>query len=113
MMIYKEEARVRKYKIVVKEPHQEAKVVTLEKIGFKTLQNVIDGDIQSLPLDASLDILVDEEGKLKNKEPNIIHNNIMLLVGTIAIIGVEAYDWRGLTANEIKRATKYLNEHSI
>ena len=69
-------------------------------------QEMCGGWIETLPLPADMVMLVNEEGKLKDLEPNIIvrvNNRVETIVGNLVVVSVKPHDgdFHGLEDNQI------------
>ena len=82
-------------KILFKEPNKEFKTKEIEN-DLKTLQQLVGGYIEVIPYRDNIVIVLDEEGKLKGKEPNICFPND-ILVGNCIFVGTKDEDCVSLT----------------
>lgn len=76
-------------KIIVKKPHDKFCIEEIEN-DVKEIQKVIGGYFECVPYGNNL-IVMDEEGKLKNYEPNITVMHYGTLVGTIFFLWVKQF----------------------
>ena len=88
-------------KILYKEPNKKIEIKDIDG-ELKTLQNLVGGYIETIPYKDNVIILLDEEGRLKDSQPNIIVPIYGDLVGNIVFIGVDGEDFTGLTDNQIE-----------
>ena len=59
-------------KIVVKNPNEAAEVREVEALELRTMQEIVGGYVQMLPVEGiDVDLWCNEEGKLEGREPNI------------------------------------------
>ena len=72
-------------KVIVKEPGESPKMVTIDG-SLESLQRLVGGYIEHVEFTKQTGILVNEEGKLRKLEPNIILPEDML-VGTVVFVG--------------------------
>lgn len=90
-----------KIKVIVVEPNKEPYIKEVEHT-LKNLQQLVGGLIEYINLEDDIDIICNEEGKLRNLEFNrIVENNI--IAGTFIIVGV----------NQKKGATISIPENKI
>lgn len=86
-------------KIIVKEPCKKGEVIEVEN-NLETFQKIVGGYIEVYPIFEDMLIILNEEGKLKNLEPNLILKNDVI-VGTVAIAGRGEEDFISLTDEQI------------
>ena len=88
-------------KAIVKRPNE--KLETIE-VGneLEKLQQLVGGYIETIPYKDNIIILLDEEGKLKDSEDNIVVSKYGMLVGNIIFIGTEGEDFTSLTEAQIQ-----------
>lgn len=103
---------------IIKQPGKDPEVVTNFDSSLEGCQKVVDGYIETIPLpgmEDNVDIIVNDEGKMRSMEANIVVPEYRdVLVGTIILVGVTPdLDWRSLTQDEIDYATDYLKNYSI
>lgn len=72
-------------RVIVKEPGKSPKMATIDG-SLESLQQLVGGFIEHIEFTKQTGILVDEEGKYKNLEPNIILPEDVL-VGTVVFVG--------------------------
>jgi len=104
-----------KVKSVVKEPGKEAEIKDIT-IKLENLQKLVKGMIEIIPFPGieGLDIILNEEGKLINLDPNILipeYND--MAVGPIIVLGFDEDkgDHRSLSEEEIKKVKEYLKKN--
>jgi hypothetical protein len=104
-----------KVKAIVKEPGKEAEIKEVI-IKLESLQKIVKGMIEIIPFPdiEGLDIILNEEGKLINLDPNILipeYND--LAVGPIIVLGFDEDkgDHRSLSEEEIKKVKEYLKKN--
>ena len=104
--------------VIIKHPGQEPRIVENFANNLKSYQEVVGGyiEVAELPNHSDIDIVMNEEGKLRELESNIVcreYNDIF--VGTIIVVGgdEEVGDWCSLTKDQITAAIDYLNRNSI
>lgn len=77
---------MRKYSAIIKRPDERYGHMTHISTRLENLQKIVDGYIEVLEIRPGLDILVNEEGKLRSLTPNLrLPGDV--LVGTIIVIG--------------------------
>lgn len=86
-------------KVIVKEVGKNPEVKEIED-KLEVYQKIVEGYIEVVPLFNNIVIVCNEEGKLQNKEPNILLGN-EIIAGNIVIVGTEGEEFRGLTDDEI------------
>ena len=79
---------------VIKLPGQEPET---REIGntLKQLQALVDGWIETVTLSRDIVIVMNEEGRLRGMEPNVLG-----FVGPLVFVGRDGDDFRGLTERE-------------
>ena len=86
--------------------------------SLNSLQKCVDGHIEMLCLSENIVLLLDEEGKIKNKQPNFAlqipeRNFLDVIVGDVLILGVNGPDFRSLTDKECDKYLKIFSERNI
>lgn len=104
-----------KVKAIVKEPGKEGEIKEVI-IKLESLQKIVKGMIEIIPFPdiEGLDIILNEEGKLINLDPNILipeYND--MAVGPIIVLGFneDEGDHRSLSEEEIKKVKEYLKKN--
>jgi hypothetical protein len=104
-----------KVKAIVKEPGKEGEIKEVI-IKLESLQKIVKGMIEIIPFPEieGLDIILNEEGKLINLDPNILipeYND--LAVGPIIVLGFDEDkgDHRSLSEEEIKKVKEYIKKN--
>ncbi|MFA7664035.1 MAG: DUF3846 domain-containing protein [Clostridia bacterium] len=104
-----------KVKALVKEAGKEAEIKEIT-IKLEDLQKLVKGMIEIIPFPGieGLDIILNEEGKLINLDPNILipeYND--MAVGPIIVLGFDEDkgDHRSLSEEEIKKVKEYLKKN--
>lgn len=78
---------MRKIRVIVKEPGDVGEVREIQN-DLWTLQGIVGGYIEVVPLKNGVYAVVNEEGKLRGMKPNIpCENNV--LVGTVVLAGID------------------------
>lgn len=98
-------------KIVFKEPFKKAEERIVED-KLEEYQKLVEGCFETVRISENIWILCNEEGKLKELDPNIICGDDVI-VGNIAVVAVQEEDFRSLTENEIKVVKVLLNSATI
>lgn len=85
---------------IIKRPDELWGHMTNISPSLENLQRTVGGYIEPVQLRDDVVILCDEEGKLKNWDPNIPnpHNKHDVLVGTIVVLGVDGEEFTDLPA---------------
>lgn len=104
--------------VIIKQPGENPEVVANFDNSLKGYQKAVDGYIETIRfpgMEDQMDIILNDEGKLRGLEPNIVIPEYKdVVVGTIIVVGVTPdLDWRSLTQDEIDYATDYLRKYSI
>lgn len=89
-----------KYKIkaIIKRPDEEIGHMTNISPSLENLQKTVGGYIETVPITEKLMLLCDEEGRLKNREPNLWIGQ-ELIVGTVIICGVKGEEFDDIPIN--------------
>lgn len=94
-------------KVVIVEPHKPARVELIPN-SLETLQEIVGGYIECVR-EKDFDIIINEEGKLMDLEPNFdLYNGLDFIAGTAIFSGVD-YDsgeFKSLTDEQIKFISK-------
>ena len=99
-------------KVVIKEPGRQAYVKEIEN-KLNVYQEIVGGYIEVLPLIKSLRIICNEEGKIKDLDPNIFLDNDIIM-GSIVVTAFDGIDdFRDLTSYELNLAFAILAIHAI
>lgn len=102
---------MKKQTVVFKKPHEEACVIETD-FGFKSLQELLGGNVKSIPLESRLDLLFVEDGIDKKYDLNVALNG-NIIVGNLIVVGTDGFVWQGLSNKESKKIIKYLNKQTI
>lgn len=102
-------------KAIIKKPGEKAEVVIIVN-SLENLQAIVEGYIETVPFPnmENVDIILDEEGKLKGSKPNIyLHEYEDILCGTMIVVGVnlDEGEFISLDEEQIKKVEKYLNNN--
>jgi Domain of unknown function (DUF3846) len=116
------EQQERKY-IVIKKPFLPAEKITLKEtsISLNLMQATVGGYIErvpmALPSGGYLSAIMDEEGAMKGKTPNLIMTmrgrHVGTIVGTVLICADEGEEFVPLTDEEARTAIEQLNSTTI
>lgn len=97
--------------IVIKEPGKAPYSKEIED-DLEVYHQILGGYFEAVGFDKNQIILCDEEGKLKDLEPNLaVPGDI--IVGTVIVVGTEGEEFRSLTPEEIPIVIKQLNYYSL
>ena len=77
-------------KVIVKHPDKDPEELVIPN-ELEAFQRLVGGYIETLPIAADMLAIVNEEGKLRGLEPNMIVNG-ELLVGPVVFAGVDGED---------------------
>ena len=86
-------------RVLIKDPGQRPREFNIEN-QLETLQYIVDGYIEVVQLGCDILAIVDEEGKLKGKEPNYLLPNGDCLVGTIIFCSTKGEEFAGLSEDQ-------------
>lgn len=96
---------MKQLRIFIKEPEKNGYVSTVND-NYKDLQKIVGGYLESVPLHSSrkITLLCDEEGKLKNKKPNLYFmNSNDTIVGTVIFVSYNSEgEFKSLTDKQIR-----------
>lgn len=79
---------MRKYKVIIKRPDEEYGHVTNISMSLENLQRTVGGYIETVSAVGGAIIICNEEGKIKDLEPNMPYYHDQLR-GTIIVCGVD------------------------
>lgn len=103
-------------KVVIKKAGEDPAVSEIEN-NLKALQKFVGGYIEIIHLPKSkLVVIMDEEGKLKDREINLyfkVGRFIDYICGDFIISAQQHGNFRDLTDEEVKQAIEYCNKHSV
>lgn len=97
--------------IVIKAPGKEAYSKEIED-ELEVYHQILGGYFEAIGFDKNQILLCDDEGKLKDLEPNLLVPGDVI-VGTVIVVGTEGEEFRSLTPEEVTKAIKRLNDYSI
>lgn len=83
---------MRKIKVIVKRPDEEYGHATNISDTLKNLQKTVEGYIEVIPIGADTVIICNEEGKIRNLEPNF-RTEGDVIAGTVIIAGVDGEEF--------------------
>lgn len=102
-------------KALIKQPGRDAAEITIGN-DLKSLQGAVGGYIEDVNMRGVpfVRIIVDEEGKLKRKQPNVALERD-ILVGTILVVGCQEdqEEFISLTEQQLSDAKAWLAERAI
>lgn len=104
--------------IVVKEPGKAPERRTLPVLDLEAMQGIVGGHIEYIPLQLSfdtLDLFLNEEGKLDKLEPNVwVFEKQDVVCGTLFVCtNTDEGESIGLTEEEAEAAIAFLNENDM
>ncbi len=97
--------------IVIKEPGKAPYSKEIED-DLEVYHQILGGYFEAVEFDKNQILLCDEEGKLKDLEPNLLVPGDVI-VGTVIVVGTEGEEFRSLTPEEIPIVIKQLNYYSL
>lgn len=83
-------------RVLIKDPGQRPREYNIEN-SLETLQLIVGGYIEVVQLGCDIIAICDEEGKLKDEEPNYWLSNGDCLVGTIIFCSKKGEEFAGLS----------------
>ncbi len=89
-----------KVRCIIKRPDEKYGHVTNISVSLKNLQRIVEGPIETVPCGTSAVIICNEEGKLRNLQPNFwIGEGVFsdVIVGEAIVIGVDGEDFCDLS----------------
>ena len=96
-------------KVIYKEPGKEAEIRNIDN-DLETLQNLVGGYIEHLTFIKGVGMIMNEEGKLHDMEPNFIYGWDMV-VGPVIFVGESGEDFRDISDDEAMRVLEFLRWH--
>ena len=95
-------------KVVVKKPKKEPEIREI-KNDLKVLQEIVGGRIEvvRMPFSEDIYIILDEEGKVKGYDPNILFMRGDVIVGTVIFVASTDEDFDDLSEDQIDAAFGY------
>ena len=101
-----------KIKIVVQNPGELSRIVTVINT-LEALEELVQGDIQTVTLANGLILVMDVEGRLKGKPKNVHTRLYGDIVGTVFITRAEGESFVSLTPEQCQNARAWLLRHSV
>lgn len=103
--------------VLIKRPGSSAEVIKIDN-KLATLQKLVEGPIECVyPFKNALGLIVNEEGKIQDKEPNfalVMDGEIYdFVAGTALIVGLTMDDFTDIPQNLIADIQTALNESKI
>lgn len=97
-------SKASKIKVVVKNVNENGKVVEVDN-ELQTFQNIVNGYIETYPLNDEILIICNEEGKLMELETNfaiqVSDDYVEHIVGNVVFVSVEGSEFAGLSDESI------------
>jgi hypothetical protein len=94
---------------VIVEPNQEAKIVTIEN-SLKSFQSLVGGYIEKVSFNDTLDMIINEEGKLIGLEPNFA-TKYDVICGTAVFVSHKGEEFSSLTDDWAEFLLQCFKEH--
>ena len=88
-------------KAILKKPNCKSELVEIND-ELEELRQLVGGYIETIPYRDNIIILLDEEGRLKDSEDNIVVSKYGMLVGNIVFVGTKGEDFISLTEYQIQ-----------
>jgi len=84
-----------KVRVIIKRPDEKFGHVTNISTRLENLQKTVEGYIETVPLAHNVTLICNEEGKLRDLEPNFRLGKDFadVIVGTVIVIGVDGEDF--------------------
>ena len=98
-------------KVLIKNIGENTKITNIEN-DLQSLQNLVGGYIEALPLTKDVLLICNEEGKLKGLPVNfniVINGKIESIVGNVFFVGKNDSDFDSLTNEQIIILQDYLD----
>lgn len=98
-------------KVLIKNVGENTKIADIEN-DLQSLQNLVEGYIEALPLTKDVLLICNEEGKLKGLPVNfniVINGKIESIVGNVFFVGKNDSDFDSLTNEQIVILQDYLD----
>lgn len=98
-------------KVLIKNIGENTKITDIEN-DLQSLQNLVGGYIEALPLTKDVLLICNEEGKLKGLPVNfniVINGKIESIVGNVFFVGKNDSDFDSLTNEQILILQDYLD----
>lgn len=96
---------------IVKEPGKAAEIRDI-KNELGEFQSIVDGWIESFKFVNGVDLIVNEEGRLRNMKPNFKFG-WGVVVGTAIFVGDAGTDFADITDEGIERVMDFLKWHTM
>ena len=98
-------------RVIFKEPGEPAEVKYIENT-LEALQGLVGGYIEHLAFNNGIGMIMNEEGKLKNMEPNFRYGYDMI-VGPAIFVGESGEDLRDISEDEALKVLAFLRWHEV
>ena len=103
-----------KIKVLYKKPYEQPKVVEIEDT-YESIRDLIGGYIEfiDIPEVEGVEVILDEEGKLKGLDPNFdIPEYFDTIVGPALIVGSDGFGGTiSLTADQVSKVLEYIYDN--
>ena len=84
---------MRMIKVIVKEPNEPVGHVEEVSAALESLQKLVGGYIEAIPIAKGISVLCNEDGRLLGLPANCFVRPHMEVVGTIVVIGTDKYNF--------------------
>ena len=104
------------WKAIIKRPHEEATEIELSWKKIQSLICGLQGLVQHVPMPDGTYLLCDEEGIMKNLEPNVFLPKFVqggYVRGNVIILGQKHSDFASLTDEQMKYWKELLNRKGV
>ena len=98
-------------KVILKEPGRVPEIRDIDE-SLETLQSMVDGLIEHLTFITGVGMIMNEEGKLRDMEPNFRFGYDMV-VGPVIFMGESGEEFTDLTEEQITRVMEFLHYHTV
>ena len=87
-------------RVLIKQAGEKARIRQIDD-DYKAMQEIVGGHLAHLMLTKDLTMLVDDDGKLKHREPNFV-TDFDVILGTVIFAGVDGEDLTDITDEQIQ-----------
>ncbi|MBQ2856640.1 MAG: DUF3846 domain-containing protein [Bacteroidaceae bacterium] len=84
---------MRMIKVIVKEPNEPVGHIEEVSVAFESLQKLVGGYIEAIPITKDISVLCNEDGRLLGLPANCFVRPNVQTVGTIVVIGKGDYNF--------------------
>lgn len=104
---------IEKIKAIIVKPMELPKEIMITQ-DLKNLQDLVDGHIECFPMDKGVDLLCNEEGKIRNLTPNRnVYGDVIMGDFILLARNLDGEDWKSLNDEQIKYINDIFSEKSF